>query len=268
MTGPMIALCIILGLLAALLITLLCLLLFGSVGIRIVCREKLRVVASVCGIKYTILSDKEPKKKEPKNLSKCRNPEAVLKKELRRRQKAAERAEKKRRKAAKKAAKRKEEHAAQKPVATPNLKEKLDMILALLQKLYRETRGKVRIHIRQMRISVGAEDAAKTAILYGIILQSASYLLNFIETSFTHIKRSDGSMVIEPDYLSGKCSAEIDIACSVKIRRAIPIGIRMLQAFRKEKATAYKKAAIRHKRSLQKKAEKAVKKQNRLNKNK
>ncbi len=225
--------------------------LFGSVKVRIVCREKLRVVASVCGIRFTLVSDKEPKKKEPRNLSKCRNPEAVLRRELRRQQKEARRAERKRLKAEKKAAKKakKKALAAEKRVANPNLKENLEMILALLKKLYTVTRGKLRIRVRRMHITVGAEDAAKTAILYGVILQSASYILNFIEEKFNHIRRKAGEMSIEPDYISGKSHADIDIACSVKLRRLIAIGLGMLLSFNKERTRAYQKAAIREKNS-------------------
>ncbi len=242
----MIALWIVLGIVCAIALVLL----FGNASIRIVCREKLRVVASICGIHITLVSDKEPKPKKVKNLSECKNPEAVLRRELRRRQKEARKAEKRRLKAQKKAAKKaakKKQQAATRPLPTPNLKEKLDMILALVKKLYELTRGKLRVRVRRMHIKVGAEDAAKTAILYGVILQNASCLLSLIENKFTHIKRKDGEMQIEPDYLSGKCSADIDLTCSFKLRRIIVIGVSMLFAFNKEKSRAIKKAAARKK---------------------
>lgn len=221
--------------------------LFGTAKIRIVCREKLRIVASVCGIRFTLVSDKEPKKKEPRNLSECRNPEAVLRRELKRQQKEARRAERKRLKAEKKAAKKAKKKAlnAEQHAATPNLKENLQMITALLKKLYSLTRGKIRIRVRRMHITVGAEDAAKTAILYGVAVQSASYILNLIEEKFNHIHRKDGEMSVEPDYLSGESHADIDIACSVKLHRIISIALGMLLSYNKEKNIAYRKAALR-----------------------
>ena len=63
----MIALQIVLAVLGGILLLALALLLFGNAKIRIVCREKLRVVASVCGIRFTLISDKDPKQKKPKN---------------------------------------------------------------------------------------------------------------------------------------------------------------------------------------------------------
>ena len=55
---------IVLLVLGALLLLLLLLFLLGSAKIHIVCRQTLRVVASVCGIKFTLFSDQ--KKKEEK----------------------------------------------------------------------------------------------------------------------------------------------------------------------------------------------------------
>ena len=88
-------------------------------------------------------------------------------------------------------------------------------------------------------------DAASTAILYGVILQNASFILNFIETCFNHIDRREGEMQITTNYTSGHCSADIDIACSIKLRRAIKLAVGMLLSYNKEKATARKKAALR-----------------------
>ncbi len=237
----------------AIILGLALLILLGGASVRIVCREKLRVVASICGIHITLVSDKAPKPKKVKDLTECDDPDEALRRELRRQIKEARRAEKRREKAKKKAAKKamqKKQKALSHPVPTTNLKEKMDMILALVKKLYEVTRGRLRIRVRRMHIKVGADDAAKTAILYGVILQNASCLLNLIEYKFTPIKREDGEMQIEPDYLSGKCSADIDITCSVKFRHVIGIALTMLTAFRREKDIATKKAIRRYKREL------------------
>lgn len=235
---------IILWILLAIISILALLILFGSAKIHIVCREKLRVAVSVFGIRFTLVSDKEKKEKKKKALEACRNPDKALKKELKRQIKAAKKAEKKRLKALKKAEKHKASTSTKKR-ATPNLKENLEMILALLKKLYAETRGNIKIHFRKMHIYVGTDDAAKTAILYGIIVQSVSYILNLVEEKFTHVKRRRGDVSVEPDYTSGQCSADIDLICTVKIRRAISMALSMLLAYNKERSTAYKKAALR-----------------------
>lgn len=239
------------------------LILFGSASIRIVCKEKLRVVATVCGIRFTLISDKEKKKKPPKDFERCRDPEKALRKELKRQRKLAEKAERKRLKALKKAEKKKKKQQTEKTgrkAPTPNLKENLEMILALLKKLYSLTAGKLHIRVRKMQIEVGSGDAASTAILYGVILQSASYVLNFIETSFNHIEREDGDMSITPNYTLGHCSADIDIACSIKLRRGIALAVGMLLSYNEEKTIARKKATLRQKKKLLESRSIAVKK--------
>ena len=61
-------------------------------------------------------------------------------------------------------------------------------------------------------------------------------------------------MRIEPDFLSDKIRADIDLTCSLKLRRAIAIGVRMLIKFLSEKKKAEEKAKARHKASTDAKA--------------
>jgi len=238
--------------------------LLGSVRVRIVYREKVKVQVGTCGINVTVVSDKEKKEKKPRRLEKCRNPEKVLARELKKQEKAAEKAarkaEQKRLKAKKKKAlkalkKQQKAEEAQKPKGPkPNVKENLDMILALLKKLYRVTKGNVKLHFRRMHIAIGTGDAAKTALTYGIVVQSASYLLNFIESKFTHLKRSYGDMTVYPDYTASKTTVDVDIVCKIKIRKLISIGVSMALAFLRERSKAQKKAVLRER----KKAEEAA----------
>jgi hypothetical protein len=203
------------------------------------------VTLSVCGIPFTLLSDAEKEIPGPKDLE---HPEALLRRERRRQRRAEKRAEKKRLRAREKAAKRAEQKRTQRnDQPSPNLKEKLEMILALLQLLYRETGGKLRLRVRRLHLWVGTDDAAKTAILYGAVLQSATYLLQWIDTHLLRIDRRDGAMTVEPDFVSGKCHADIDLTCSIRLYTALVIGIRMLLAFQREKAAAMRKAILREK---------------------
>ena len=229
------------------------LILFGSAKVRISYRTKPRVVVSVLGIPFTVLSDKEPEGAKT-DLSRCRNPQRVLRRELKRQKRLAAKAEKKRQKAALKAAekaKRKKEKKAQAAkVPSPNLKENLDMILALLKRLYRVTRGKIGIHVKRLSVSVGTDDAAKTAILYGVAVSGIASITEFIERSFTHVKHKKGDMQVGVDYTSGKTRAEIDIICSIRFFRALGIGIKMLFAWRRERAKALRRARERKIRQI------------------
>ena len=222
------------------------LILFGSAKVRITYRKKPRVVVKVLGIPFTVLSDKDPEGAKT-DLSRCHNPKAVLRRELRRQKRLAAKAEKKRKKAALKAAEKAKQKKEKKARASfsPNLKENLDMILALLKRLYAVTRGRIGIRVKHLSVSVGTEDAAKTAILYGVAVSGISAIIEFIERSFTRVKRDKGDMRVDVDYTSGKTRAEIDIICSIRLYQALGIGIKMLFAWKRERGIALRRARER-----------------------
>lgn len=243
---------VILAILGGILLLILLLILFGSAKIRIICREKVRVVLYVCGFPITLVSDKKKKKDRPKELKDCKNPNAILKRERRKLRKAEKKAAKKQEKEKKKAAlkaKRKKQHQKgekkKKDPSKPTLSENLSMIFALLKKLYQVTNGKFRLRVYRLHILVGTDDAAKTAILYGATVQSVSCILQWLQTHFIPIRRDEGAMTIDADFVSGKTSADIDLCCSLKLRRAIVIGLRMLMAFLKEKEKVDQKVQAR-----------------------
>lgn len=246
------ALWITLAVIGGLLFLLIFLLIVGNAKIRITCKQKVKVVASVFGIRFTLLSDKKGDEEAKNDLSRCHNPERVLRKELRRQRRESKKALKKKRKAERKAAKKKERKKAKKAVAStqpsPNLTENLSMITALIKKLYSISRGKLKVRVRKMHISVATGDAAKTAILYGVVVQSAAYILQILQTQFLDIEREPGDMQICADYLSEKSRANIDIVFRLRLIHAVRIGIGMLLSYTKEKTNAMEKAKKRIKK--------------------
>ena len=243
----MTALITILIILGVILVSAVLIFFFGNAKLRVISRDQIRVVASICGISFTIYPDKKDAPKKPRNLARCRNPEAVLRRELKRQQRAKEKAERKKEKAAKRAAKRAEKKIGipQKYCPVPNLKENLEMILALLKKFYHKTRGKIRIKVNKLHIRVSADEAAHTAILYGVVAQLVYRIVAYVEDNYTAIERRDGDLSVDPDYTSSECSAEVDVVFSAKIWRAIFIFVDMVNAYDAEKKIAYRKAALR-----------------------
>lgn len=87
------------------------------------------------------------------------------------------------------------------------------LILRLLKNLYRPIISAVRIKVERLYISVATEDAAKTAILYGITAQSVAYILTFLEdTTKTTIK--DGSVDVIADFSEQKPAFDVKIRFS------------------------------------------------------
>ena len=233
------AVIIVLGILLGLILLLGAAIIFGKAKVRIICQGKIRVIVSVLGIRFTVFSD-QPKKKKKRLLHRCDNPDKVLKKELKRQERAHK---KKLKKKKQKVIKKINQYKGGQP--DPNLVENLQMILALVKKLYSVTKDTIKIKVRRMHLRIGSSDAAKTAVTYGVVVQSASYLLEWIETHFTHIKRKPGAMTIEPNYLSETTTSDIDIIFSIRLRKAVSIALNMYSAFKEERKLALEKARNR-----------------------
>ena len=244
----MTALITILIILGVILVSAVLIFFFGNAKIRVLTKDQIRVVASVCGIPFTIYPDKKDSQKKPRNLARCRNPEAILRRELRRQERAKAKAERKKERAARRAAKRSEKKIGipQKYCPVPNIKENLEMVLALLKKFYYKTRGKVRIRINKLHIRVSADEAAHTAILYGIVTQLLHTIVTYVENNYALLEGRDENISVNPDYVSTECSADVDIVFSAKIWRALFIFIEMVDAYDAEKKIAYRKAALRN----------------------
>ncbi len=241
----------ILIIIGALLVAAALILFVGNASIRITTEKELRALISVCGIQFTIYPDKKSAPKKPKKLTKCRNPEALLRQELRRQKRERKKEARKKLRAIKKAARFEKKIGVPKQYCpVPNLKENLEMVLALAKKLFHKTRGKVKIKINKLYIRVATNDAAHTALLYGVVLQLISYIIGFVESSYTSVKRRDEDLLVEADYSTSECSADIDLVLSAKIWRAIIIAVEMVDAYDAEKKQTYRKAALREREQL------------------
>ena len=244
MNGWLIALSVVGGVLL-LLILVIC---FGFVGARVSYESELTVRISIFGFRKTIFPRKVSAKRELKDIADFPNPEKFLKKEEKRRK----RAEKKAARLQKKQAKKGQPAKKAEPEPTPNPKETLDMLLAILKRAYTLTKGKLRIEFCKLHLYLATGDAASTAILYGVALQSTAYLLQWTQDHFNEILRHNGDMTVEPDYLSQKSSIELDLRLRVRGFRAIAIGLGMLHTYRAEK----RRAKLRAKKRAAKKVEK------------
>lgn len=246
----MTALWIVLGVLFGLLFLILLLFFFGKAGIRIRYDGKMKITAYVLSFPITLIGKTQPTSTK-KDLAQCKHPERVLKKELKKQKKAAKKAYQK----ALEKKKRKAQHALQKKLQKANqpslgIHDHLGIILEILKVLREETRGKVRVRVRKIKIRVATEDAAKTAVLYGVILQSASYLMEWINQRFCVVCRKKDELQIVPDYLSFSSSANVDIYCSMSVFQIAMLAARLLSTHKEET----EKAILRTKKKAQKKA--------------
>ena len=105
------------------------------------------------------------------------------------------------------------------------------LMLRLLKELYRPIISAVRIKVERLYISVASEDAAKTAILYGITSQSVAYILTFLEdTTKTTVK--DDSVGVIADFSERKPAFDVRIRFSASPLRLIVMAIKAILLIR------------------------------------
>lgn len=123
-----------------------------------------------------------------------------------------------------------EESEAKKKSAISMLIEMREMIFDLLKRVP----GKLRLEIKRMNITVGAADAAATAITYGVVTQAVGAVLTLAE-EHADIRIKRGCVMITPNFLSGKISADAKAKLSVRIGSIVGLALRFLLNFIKFK---------------------------------
>lgn len=136
------------------------------------------------------------------------------------------RAAKNARKAAKKAAREKAKAAKKKHLFPSKKKrtlaEKIVLVRAISAVLVRKTRKHLRLHAARLHIRVATGDAAQTAVLYGVVCQSLSYLLALFDR-VTKLKAVTPDVSVTADYLAEKPSADVKLVFSLRVWGAIAI---------------------------------------------
>ena len=189
------------------------LLLLLRVKLYIYFREEVRVYAGMLGIKIRLY----PRKKKIKwrNYSPKKAARIAAREEKKRAKEEAKRAAR--------AAKRKEKQESHER-EEKTLVESLRLVRRILIIIFKRTRKYLRLHTARLHISVGAGDAAKTAILYGVVCQALSYLLLLLGR-VTRLKSTTSEVTVFPDYLSDRCSADIKLVFSMRIIDAMLFGL-------------------------------------------
>ena len=142
-----------------------------------------------------------------------------------------------------KKAKAKKAETAKPESATPKSKKKLsenvsfvfDLLKNVVAKVLKAFYGYIRLDICRFDVKVATDDAAKTAVTYGIVSQCVSYILQLLyETSHTE-KTKECTISVEPDFLSEKTEAHILIRLGLRVWHFPALGVKALLGFLKIK---------------------------------
>ena len=108
-----------------------------------------------------------------------------------------------------------------------SVKEVLDFAKDILSRVLELFSKKAKIRIDALKVIVSKPDAADTAIQFGICSGIVSTILAFT-SNFGKSVIKDKNVRIEPDFITGKSSVEVDFTLSVKVIHVLSMFLKML----------------------------------------
>ena len=117
----------------------------------------------------------------------------------------------------KKSKKNKKKKESLKVKEKPSLSEAIPIIADIVKYLLGKFLHHLRIDITEIKITVGTDDAAKTAIMFGIINQAAAALLDLLST-ITNVKKNRKDEIgVYADFTSEKTVININLGFSLQV---------------------------------------------------
>lgn len=158
-----------------------------------------------------------PKKEKKVKLS-AYSPKKIVKREQKQVEKEAKKTQKKLEKKQQKQEKKKykkthPEEFRSKRSLTDNISLIIDVVKALISRFFKH----LRIDLSHIHISLVGEDAAQTAILYGVVTQSVAYLLEIMASLKTVSPPDLTDVSVTPDWVGEKTRVDIKISFSMRV---------------------------------------------------
>lgn len=129
---------------------------------------------------------------------------------------------------------KKKKKQKQKKAAKPQKKEKqsiedivalVKLLIEIAKKVLEKTWRYIRIKIERYDITVGTDDAAKTALIYGGVSQATSYLFTLLdETAHFRVKRK-APVNVGVDFLSAETKASVQMDFCLRLWHILSIGL-------------------------------------------
>ena len=99
------------------------------------------------------------------------------------------------------------------------------LLIEIAKKVLEKTWRYIRIKIERYDITVGTDDAAKTAIIYGGVSQATSYLFTLLdETAHFRVKRK-APVNVGVDFLSAETKASVQMDFCLRLWHILSIGL-------------------------------------------
>ncbi len=99
----------------------------------------------------------------------------------------------------------------------------LKLISSFISFLVKEFAPRLHVKLAKLHISVGSPDAAETAILYGAISGAVACIVDLIDEMTNLHPLKSKSIIVEPNFLSERCEAKINITLGLSVFSALKI---------------------------------------------
>ena len=97
-----------------------------------------------------------------------------------------------------------------------SLRDELRLVRALLQTVVRRRKKWLRLHAARLHVRVATGDAATTAVLYGVVCQSLSYLLALLD-GIARVKAREPEVSVIADFEGERPSLDVKIVLALRV---------------------------------------------------
>lgn len=115
------------------------------------------------------------------------------------------------------------------------VKDILEIIKIILENVMSPFGRYLKVEIIKMHITVGSDDAAKTAVAYGGVCQLTSYIVELLSNLTNVDVKKKNSITVEPDFLEGKTNADINITLGLKVWHGLALAFKFFMGYIKRK---------------------------------
>lgn len=203
--------------------------------------DEVMLEVKVLFFRIKILPKGEPKKPDPSKFTAKKYRKLLEKKRKKEEQKALKKKQKAEKKKQKKAAKKakKEEQKLAENIAKPKKKRSLIDNINLIKEILSVVLGRfarhLRIRLTRIKLVIGTDDAAKTAMLYGAAAAGVSCIVEMLDNVTNIEYTTDADVSVDADFTAEKITADVKIEFSLRVWHLFDIALRALCALVKNK---------------------------------
>lgn len=122
-----------------------------------------------------------------------------------------------------------------KPKSIKQQLRQIRLLLHILKNTYQSILSSVKVRVHRLYITVATDDAAKTALLYGVAAQSTAYLMELLN-DWTATTAKQGAVNVVADFCHNESSLDAAIVFSVTPFSLLALGLRATFLFLKYKS--------------------------------